>query len=194
MEASQLKETVRVLGNNTPAVMAIQRRLIQDPMERAIPSPTAEGAARGVRFSPAKFVMTGPTVEKMIASGMTSKAIVEVGQVMKILERVADKSMTGSPTAPFLLAWDAIKGVFTLNPVTAARSAAVILAPRTIARSVLTSQGRDALRTIATATNKGKVTKKLVGAMQYMGVVMGREAATANDDVRPFPPNTPVEQ
>ena len=101
----------------------------------------------------------------LAAYGFSPKAIGELADVGKALERVADKEFTGSVTGPFAIVWDMVQGVFTLNPLTLGRLGGQVLLPRAIAKATLTSEGRAALMEVS---GKWTYSRQGLAAVTYL--------------------------
>ena len=87
--------------------------------------------------------------------------------VFRAMERLAERAGTeGSPTAPLMQAFDAIKSLFTVNPVAMASGSAAMVAPRKATDALLTPEGRRALVQISTTTPG---TKNFIAAATYLG-------------------------
>lgn len=177
MKPTEIRATMGILSRADPDIVdKTARHFLERAMDAARP---AAGQSQGgtVAFSSAKFLNALPD-EKVLQAVIGGKpAQGELTKVAKVLERVADRPMEGSPTAPIMMAWDLAKGLFTLNPQALAGLPVAVLAPRTIAAAALTPQGRQALITVSTT---GKPTKVVLHAAQYLAALNVKEA---NQDV-----------
>lgn len=177
---SEIRTSMAILeAANPAAAQAVRRHMIQTALDDAVP-PVSQQAADGVKFSAARFVKALPDSEKMRAAGIGREEMRDILRVSKVLERVADKALEGSPTGPFLIAWDAIKGVFTLNPGALGRAAVTVVGPKKIAEAMLTKEGRDAMMTIATTSVP---THKALGSLLFLGLVSQKGPGPQN--IRP---------
>jgi hypothetical protein len=184
MQPSEVRSIMGLIDRGAPDTgNAVRRFFVESAVDAARHVAPSRQTASGVKFSSATFLKNLPDLETMKAAGFTRPQIVEVAKVAKVLERVSDKAFEGSPTAFAGITWDAIRGVFTLNPVAVARSAGAIIAPRVIAKAVLTAEGRQALRTLAT-TSPG--TKKGLAAVTTLQAIIATEPG--GEDVRPLSP------
>lgn len=181
LKPSEIRTSMRIIESAAPDTAAGVRRFwLQSAMEKAIP-PVTQQAGGQTKFSAARFVSSLPDMDTMLAAGFDRAAILEIGRLSKVLQRVADKSGEGSPTAPLMIAWDAVKGVFSLNPTTIGRSAMAVIAPRQIAKAMTTAEGRRALETLAT-TRPG--TKRATSALMTFLAITATEPE--REDVRPM--------
>lgn len=173
MKPSEIKSAVDILEQSMPqAAQAVRRRFIEDAVERAVP-PTTQQTANGLRFSAARFLSNLPDHDKLVAAGFKPSELRELTALSRVLERVADRALSGSQTAPMQLTWDTIKGLFTLNlPEVAKNTATLVLVPRKIARAALTPGGRQALLTVSST---GQTTKARIAAAMYLSQVAGSE-------------------
>lgn len=173
MKPSEIKSAVDILEQSTPqAAEAVRRRFIEDAVERAVPA-TTQQTANGLRFSAARFLSNLPDQERLVAAGFKPNELRELQSLSRVLERVADRALSGSQTAPMQLTWDTIKGLFTLNlPEVAKNTATLILVPKKIAKAALTPGGRQALLTVS---NTSQTLKARTAAAAYLAQVAGTE-------------------
>lgn len=185
LRPSEVREAMGIIEKVAPdTARSVRRFFIETAIANARPAVTQQSAS-GVKFSAAKFVSSLPDIETMKAAGFSRGEIVEIGQVAKVLERVADRAFEGSPTGPILLAWDALKGVWTLNPVAVARSVGAIVTPRKIAAAVLTPEGRKALLEVAETKTR---TRTAFAAAMTLSAIIATEPRAEN--ARPLAPLT----
>jgi len=186
---SEIRTSMAILEAGDPAAAAaVRRQLIETALVNARP-PVSESGAEGIKFSAARFVRSMPDVEKMQAAGIGRAEMRDILRVAKVLERVADKRFEGSSTAPLLMAWDAIRGAFTLNPSALGRSGVALIGPRKIAEAMLTADGRAALTTIATTS---AATHKALGSLMFLGLATQKGPPPQN--VRPVDSPDTLEQ
>ena len=176
MRPSEIQGASHILNQQDPLVMqAVKRHVLQTVIDKAVPS-ASQTVAGGVKFSGAKFNSALPD-DSVMLSLFSRKEFVDIKRVSKALERVVDRAGTdGSPTAPLLLAWDAVRGVFTMSPVATGRAALSVLAPRHIARAMTTPEGRRALLTL---TSSGKAPKAIAFSAGYLGSLIAADPDTA---------------
>ena len=185
LKPSEVTAAMGILERAAPtAAQSVRRRFIENAIERARPA-MSDQTASGAKFSAAKFLSNLPDLDTMKAAGFSRVETVEIGSIAKSLERVADKAFEGSPTAFVGITWDAIRGMFTLNPVTLGRAAGAVLTPRKIAKATLTPEGRKAL-TVLTTT--GNTPKAVMQATMNLTAVISTEPGAEN--VRPLEPLT----
>ena len=165
MRPSEVKTATRILDTSDPGAMqAVRRHVMEMWLERAVPPPT-EAVPAGVPLSPGKFVANLPNREYLEAM-FGEWAARDIRYVADALQRIADKAGTsGSQTMPSYLVWDAVKGVFTLNPAKLGRSAAAVIGPRKLARAMTTMEGRTAPISL---TRTKLATKKVLASAGYL--------------------------
>jgi hypothetical protein len=118
-------------------------------------------------FSPARFLSA--IKESPVWSALNTNEQFQMTTAFRAMERLAERAGTeGSPTAPLMQAFDAIKSMFTINPVAMASGAAAMVAPRKASDALLTPEGRRAIVQLST-TNPG--TKNFVAAATYLGAI-----------------------
>lgn len=177
MEPSTMAETVKILQKANPdTVTAIQRHFVQNALNRAVP-PVGQGPAQGFRFSATRFVNALPDDDVLRSTGISREHFVEIKQVGKVLERIADKEFQGSPTAFAAITWDIVKGLFTLNPVLLTQGATALLAPKALSKAVLTPEGRAAIMTLSETSG---ATKKAVAAASLLATQIVTEPDDKN--------------
>lgn len=181
MHPSEIKTSMAIIEKSSPeAGAAVRRAFVEAALRNAAPPPS-QGTAAGVKFSASRFLSNLPDGEILRATNFTGKDIKEIGRLAKVLERISDKEFQGSPTAFASITWDAVRAVFTLNPVTMARLAGTVIVPQKIANAALTPQGRAALMTLAETSG---ITKKTIVALAALGYLNATEPA--GQDVRPM--------
>jgi hypothetical protein len=165
MKPSEMSTSLRLLERADPELRdATGRYFLERAMADAVPAPT-QSQGGTVTFSAAKFLNALPD-ENMMKTLYGPNAHSEITKISRYLQRIADRPMDGSPTAPLLMAWDLAKGVFTLNPSAAIRGiGTVILAPNAIAKAATTPQGRQALLTV---TNTSTPTAVAIKGATYL--------------------------
>ena len=184
MQPSEVSGIMGIIEKASPdAGNAVRRYFVEAAFDAGRQVAPSRQTASGVKFSAALFLKNLPELETMKAAGFTRQQIVDIAKVAKVLERVSDKAFEGSPTAFAGITWDAIRGAFTLNPVALARSGVALVAPRVIAKAVLTAEGRQALRTLA---ETGPRTRKGLAAMTTLQAIIATEPGA--EDVRPLAP------
>lgn len=164
MHPSEVRASVDIIGKSDPAtVQSLKRFILEEGMSTAKPAQTALGAPG---FSPAKFNSFISKQGDRLQAIMNPKEFGEIKRISGALSRITDRAgMQGSQTGPFLMMWDAIKGVFTFNPVALGRTAATAIAPKKIASAMMTPEGRRALLTV---TQTSRQTKASVAAVAYL--------------------------
>ena len=186
---SEVAASMAIIERQAPeAAQAIRRLFVEKAIASAREIPPSQMQIGGIRFSAARFVNALPDDKTLRAAGYTRGELVEIKRVAKVLERVSDKALEGSPTAPLLLAWDVVRGLFTMNPVTIGRSAAAIITPRKIAKASLTKEGREALITLATTST---LTKKALAAIATLEAITLNEPDGGN--IRPITADVLIE-
>ena len=173
LKPSGIRQAMDVIeASNPAAAQAVKRHFLEKAADDAIP-PTTQATANGLRFSAARFVSALPERDKLVAAGFKPAELRQIDNLSKTLERVSNRALSGSQTAPMLLVWDTIKGVFTLNVKGVAQNlATMVLVPRKIAKASLTQEGRQALMTLSQTS---KPTKAALAAAAYLSAVAGTE-------------------
>lgn len=190
LKPSEIADVMQVVERIDPgAANAIRRSMIETAIDaaRTAPSQTNIGA---VKFSSSQFLSNLPSLEHMKAAGFTRPEIVEIGRVSKTLERISDRALQGSQTAPMMIAADILRGVFTLNLSAIGRTGSAILLPKHIARLTLTPEGRQALINVAETPAGAK--KAGATLMAFIGTV-GAEEVMEGGEVQPFPEGALIE-
>lgn len=182
MKPTEIRTTLELLKRADPEVAdKTARYFLEKAVEKAVPPPSAsQGGA--VKFSASRFLSALPDDATQAALFGGRPAQGEITKVAKVLERVADRPMEGSPTAPLMMAWDLAKGLFTLNPQALAGLPASVLAPRAVAKAALTPQGRQALLTVA---KTGVPTKQTAEALVYLtGISVAEQKAAVDSAIK----------
>jgi hypothetical protein len=202
MQPSEIRSAIGLVERINPsAALAIRRSYVDAAMANAREvAPTRTGAS-AVRFSAARFLKALPDDDTLRAAGFAPSELADIKDVASVLERIADKSLEGSPTAPIALTWDLVRGAFvggsagatigTLagGPIgggigaVAGGAAGIglrVLPPRAIARAVMTPEGRQALRTL---TQTSLATKKGYQAAITFSAITGVDLAGAGFNV-----------
>jgi hypothetical protein len=170
-----VKAFFHILDREAPAVARSGRRYM---VEKALFS--AEEAARrqvtkratgpgSVTFSATDFLKQLPRDDVLRAAGFSRRELVEIKQVAKYLERIADKQFEGSPTTPMKIVWDATKDAFSLNFGEAIKglghAGQLWLGMDRIAKAMMDPRARRALLTV---TRTGAPTRKALGEAAYL--------------------------
>lgn len=189
MKPTEIRATLGILSKADPDIAdKTARHFIERALEKAAPPPSAaQGGA--VKFTASRFLSALPDDATQAALFGGKPAQGELAKVAKVLERVSDRPMEGSPTAPIMMAWDLAKGLFTLNPQALAGLPVAVLAPRTIAKAALTPQGRQALITVSST---GKPTRTVTMAASYLAALNAREAGQDVDAAIAATPGAPT--
>lgn len=189
MKPTEIRSTLGILKTSDPEITdKTARYFLEKALDAAAPPPSAaQGGA--VKFTASRFLSALPddATQQVLFGGRPAQG--ELAKVAKVLERVADRPMEGSPTAPLMMAWDLAKGLFTLNPTALAGIPVSILAPRAIARAALTPQGRQALITVS---RTGKPTTEALHAAQYLAALNAKEGLQDTNAAIAAVPNTVV--
>jgi hypothetical protein len=173
MRPTEIKNAFSLLDKSSPeTAQTVKRYLIEDAMRKAgTAMPDSMAPQRRTLgsdvFSPAKFLTA--IKESPVWSTLNTAEQFQMATVFRSMERLAERAGTeGSPTAPLMQAFDAIKGMFSVNPVAMASGAAAMVAPRKASEALLTPQGRKALVQLSTTTPG---TKNFVAAATYLGTL-----------------------
>jgi hypothetical protein len=179
MRPTTLRTTFNLLKRADPELAdQTARYVIERSLTAAKPS-AGQSAGGQITFSAARFLNSLPD-ERVLETLLSGKpALGEFKKTVEALQRVANRPMEGSPTGPMMMAWDLMKGLFTLNPHALAGLPAAILAPRAIAAASLTPQGRQALITVS---KTGPVTKQVTQAMNYLAGISLAEQKQSTDE------------
>jgi hypothetical protein len=173
MRPTEIKNAFSLLDKSSPeTAQTVKRYLIEDAMRKAgtvMPdsaAPQRQTLGADV-FSPARFLSA--IKESPVWSTLNTNEQFQMTTVFRAMERLAERAGTeGSPTAPLAQAFDAIKSMFSVNPVAMASGAAAMVAPRKASDALLTPEGRRALVQIST-TPPG--TKNFMAAAAYLGAI-----------------------
>jgi hypothetical protein len=173
MRPTEIKNAFDLLDRSSPdTAQTVKRYLIEDAMRKAgtvMPDSAApQRQTLGAdTFSPARFLSA--IKESPVWSALNTNEQFQMTTAFRAMERLAERAGTeGSPTAPLMQAFDAIKSMFTINPVAMASGAAAMVAPRKASDALLTPEGRRAIVQLST-TNPG--TKNFVAAATYLGAI-----------------------
>jgi hypothetical protein len=171
---TELKQTLDIVNKADPEVIPATRRyFIERAIEKAAHAPSQRNP-KAPNFSAAKFIDAMPEGTKFDVLYGSSNAREELKLVGEALERIAYRGFTeGSPTAPLLMAWDAAKRLFTIQGI--AGLPAAVIAPRTVAKAVLTPEGRQALVSL------GRYDKPTESAIRSAAYLAGLAAADENN-------------
>ena len=189
MRPSEVRTATQILdASDAGAMQAVRRHVMEMWLDRAIPPPT-EAIPAGVPLSPGKFVASLPDREYLDAM-FGDRAARDIRYVAEALQRIADKAGTaGSRTMPSYLVWDAMKGVFALDPVKLGRTAAAVIGPRKLVRAMTTMEGRTALISLTRTKVAMKKALALVGYL--VGGEKKDELASSAARARPAATGTP---
>lgn len=184
MRPSELRSAASILQQQDPqALAAVKRHMLETWMDKARPS-SSQQAAPGVKFSPAKFNSALPD-DSVLRSVFSRQEYVQIKQVSKALERVADRAgMEGSQTGRITMALSVLKAMFSTNPLHIAQGVGTVLAPRKIAQAMTTPQGRQAVLTL-TRTKPG--TKMAGRAITNLMAVAGGAQTNALESLGVLP-------
>lgn len=173
MRPTEIQNAFSLLDKSSPeTAQTVKRYLIEDAMRKAgtvMPGSAApQRQALGAdAFSPARFLSS--IKESPVWSTLNPNEQFQMTTAFRAMERLAERAGTeGSPTAPIMQAFEAVKGMFTINPVAMASGAAAMVAPRKASDALLTPEGRRALVQISTTTPG---TKNFMAAAAYLGAL-----------------------
>jgi hypothetical protein len=171
---SELKQTLDIVNKADPAVVPATRRyFIEKAIEEAVLPPSRRNPS-SPNFSAAKFIDAMPEGVKFEVLYGSSNVRGELKLVGEALERIAYRGFTeGSPTAPLLMAWDAVKKVFTIQGL--AGMPAAVIAPKSVAKAALTPEGRRALVTLG---RYDSANQSVVRAAAYLAGLASAEQRT----------------
>jgi len=174
LKPTEVSQTVNMLNRANPELIPQTRRyFIERAIENAIIAPSKRNPS-SPNFSAAKFIDAMPEGAKFNVIFGNSEARGELKAVGEALERIAYRGFTeGSPTAPLLMAWDAVKRVFTIRGM--AGLPAAMIAPKTVAKASLTPEGRRALIVLG---RYDKPTETTIRAASYLAGLASREQET----------------
>lgn len=191
-ESSQLRASLDVVQRFDPDFgQAVKRRLLEDAFERS--RPTGDRAVAAVsggqdlpEFSPAKLFTN--LRESPVFGVLSREERYEANVIFNGLKRLARREGEGSPTAPLLAAWEAIKsfGGLLSSPVAAAQTLTGIFTARGLATAMVTPEGRASLREIVST---GPRTEKSVRALTFLS-----QQATSDQPAPATPPNAELDE
>jgi hypothetical protein len=104
--------------------------------------------ARGGRFFSADFEKAVPSAGDLAAFGFTNDEIANTMQLAGRLEDVAGRFLSDQPGASSAIAWDEVRGVYTLDDGLSGGEAPLVLTPRLLSKAASTDEGMQSLITL----------------------------------------------
>lgn len=178
MRGSEIRRTAQILDGKDPEVMnQVRSAMLQKALTDSAPA-----ASTGYELiSPAKFNTylrrhQEQFINAFVSSGK-NKELGELKMAYEALGRMANRGGTdGSPTAPLMLAWDAVRGLMGVNPTQMAMGVVNVIAPRKLANALTTSSGRRALIALKSAKPGTRAHARAMGVLAgFFGTSSVRE-------------------